>query len=121
MKKVINVIKIFLIIMIILSNFCQVFAGTIEGLYAGDDVTGVAGTDKVAKIINMIIGTIQVVGVFVAIAFLIFIGIKYMVASPGEKADIKKHLVAYVVGAIVMFGAAGLLEIIETFALNATA
>lgn len=44
-----------------------------------------------------------------------------MVASPGERADIKKHLVAYVVGAMVLFGGAGILEIIERFAIGATA
>lgn len=120
MKKIINIITIFLLILIIFSNFCQVFSVTIESLYPGND-SGMAGEDEAKKIINVIIGTIQVVGVFVAVAFLIFIGIKYMVASPGEKADIKKHLVAYVVGAVVMFGAAGILEIIEKFALSATA
>ena len=118
MKKITNIIIVFLLIMIVLSNFYPVLG--IETLYPGDD-PGSNGTSEVTSIINMIIGTIQVVGMFVAVAFLIFIGIKYMVASPGEKADIKKHLVAYVVGAIVMFGAAGLLEIIEKFALNVTA
>ena len=85
-----------------------------------EQIHGSTGTTEVTTIINMIIGTVQVVGVFVAIAFLIFIGIKYMVAAPGERAEIKKHLVAYVTGAVVMFGAAGILEIIEQFAIGAT-
>ena len=122
MKKIINIITIVLLILIIFSNFCQVFSATesdIRTYYSGQK-SGMSGQDKVNKIINIIIGAIQVVGVFVAVAFLIFIGIKYMVAKKKKKADIKKHLVAYVVGAMVMFGTAGILEIIEIFADKAT-
>ena len=50
-------------------------------VYIMAQIHGSTGTTEVTKIINMIIGTVQVVGVFVAIAFLIFIGIKYMVAA----------------------------------------
>ena len=44
------------------------------------------------------------------------LAMKYMSAAPGEKATIKKHAAVYIVGAIVLFGAAGILNIIETFA-----
>ena len=37
-------------------------------------------------------------------------------AAPGDKAEIKKHAVVYVVGAIVLFAASGILEIIKGFA-----
>ena len=39
-----------------------------------------------------------------------------MSAAPGEKAEIKKSAVVYVVGAIVLFAVTGLLTIIEKFA-----
>lgn len=52
----------------------------------------------------------------VAITMLIVLAIKYMSAAPGDKATIKKSAVTYVVGAIVMFAAAGILTIIEQFA-----
>lgn len=92
-----------------------------DGLYGdGDDDIGPA-KDKIKNGLNLAIRVVQTIGMFVAIAFLIFIGMKYVVASPSERADLKKHLVAYVAGAVVMFGAVGLLEIIETFAENATA
>ena len=39
-----------------------------------------------------------------------------MVAAPGEKADIKKSSIQYVVGAIVLFGVVGILTIISNFA-----
>ena len=39
-----------------------------------------------------------------------------MTAAPGEKADIKKHAIPYVVGAVIMFACTGILTIIENFA-----
>ena len=47
---------------------------------------------------------------------LVVLAIKYMSAAPGDKADIKKHAVVYVTGAVVLFGSAGILSIIEKFA-----
>ena len=38
-----------------------------------------------------------------------------MYASPGDRAQIKNHLTVYVIGAVVMFSAAGILEIIKNF------
>ena len=52
----------------------------------------------------------------VAVTMLVMVAIKYMSAAPGEKADIKKHAVIYVVGAIVMFASTGILGIIQKFA-----
>ena len=124
MKKIINIILIFLLISITLFNFSQVFASQIEALYGdGTDISAIQGDaqNKIKNGINLAIRVVQTVGMFVAVAFLIIIGIKYVAASPSERADLKKHLVAYVAGAVVMFGAVGLLEIIEAFAETATA
>jgi hypothetical protein len=43
---------------------------------------------------------------------------KYMMAAPGDKAEIKKSAVIYVVGAIVLFAVGGILSIIQKFAEN---
>ena len=63
-----------------------------------------------------IFSIVQVVGSAVAIIMLVVLAIKYMSAAPGDKAEIKKHAVVYVTGAIVLFGSAGILSIIEQFA-----
>lgn len=68
------------------------------------------------KIVTSIINIVKIVATGVAIIMLTVLAIKYMSAAPGDKADIKKHAVVYVVGAVVLFGAAGILQIIEAFA-----
>ena len=50
------------------------------------------------------------------LALLLTVAMKYMSSAPGDKADIKKSAVAYVVGAIVLFAVTGILTIIEQFA-----
>ena len=83
------------------------------------DTTGAA--DSLNRIIGSAITVVQVVGVGVAIIMLIVLAIKYISAAPGDKADIKKHAVVYVVGAVVLFAASGILGIVKNFAGNVTA
>ena len=78
------------------------------------DTTGAA--DSLNRIIGSAITIVQVVGVGVAIIMLIVLAIKYISAAPGDKADIKKHAVVYVVGAVVLFACTGMLGIIQRFA-----
>lgn len=63
-----------------------------------------------------VLGIVQVVAISLAVIMLIVLGVKYVSAAPAEKADIKQSAMIYVVGAILMFGASGIIQIIKTFA-----
>ena len=63
-----------------------------------------------------ILSIVQVIGVSVAIIMLIVLAIKYLSSAPNDRAEIKKHAVVYVVGAVVLFAATGILGIIKGFA-----
>ena len=65
---------------------------------------------------NKIIGIIQGIAIAAAVILLIILAIKYVSAAPSEKADVKKSAVIYIVGAVLLFGATGILGIINTFA-----
>ncbi|MDD2627642.1 MAG: TrbC/VirB2 family protein [Clostridia bacterium] len=47
-----------------------------------------------------------------AIASVVFAGVRYMFASADQKADIKKQTIMLVLGAILVFGAVNIMEII---------
>ena len=95
-------------------------AGTVDKVTTGaQDTTGAA--DSVNSMIGAILTVAQVIGVGVAVIMLIVLAIKYISAAPGDKADIKKHAVVYVVGAVVLFAASGILGIIKNFAGNVSA
>lgn len=119
-----DIIKLFILALIILafvmalSNVSAVSRASdaIIGMYDGN--SGELGDDDVKgvkNVINNLIGIFQVVGVFLAVAMLMFLGIKYMSAAPGEKAEVKKHLSTYVIGAVVLFSASGILGILKGF------
>lgn len=68
---------------------------------------------------SMILGVVQVIAIAVAIIMLIVLAIKYISSAPNEKAEIKKHAVIYIVGAVILFGASGILQLIKTFSAEA--
>ena len=59
-----------------------------------------------------IIGLVQAVGTIVAVVMLIVVGIKYLTSSPEGKAQYKGTMMAYVVGAILIFAASNLVKLI---------
>lgn len=58
----------------------------------------------------------RIVCATIAVVVLLVISMKYMLSAPGDRADIKKHAVHYVIGATILFGASGILGIIGKFA-----
>ena len=82
-----------------------------------DKLSGVSnigsGAGSMAKIGGQIIGIIYVVAIVVSIAMLLIIGIKYMMAAPEQKANLKARAVPYLIGAALIFGAANILRFIE--------
>ena len=80
-------------------------------------VSGIApNTTQIAsfdKAINVTIGIFQVVTIAIGVIMLIALAIKYMSSAPGEKAEIKQHAVVYIVGAVLAFGATGVITMIK--------
>ncbi len=74
--------------------------------------------NKMQGITGVILAVVQVVGAAIAVIMLLVLGIKYMHSAPNDRAEIKKHAVVYVVGAVVLFASSGILGIIRTFAEN---
>ena len=73
----------------------------------------------IGTILNIILGITQVIGIAIAVIMLIVLAIKYISAAPSDKAEIKKSATAYIVGAVVLFAASGIIQIIKNFATEA--
>ena len=126
-KNVVKTLAIVLLIALLGLAVCTTVGATGNGIVSYDgydankikqnasDSTGTAA--NVERILQAILTITQVVGVGVAVIMLIVLAIKYISAAPGDKADIKKHAVVYIVGAVVLFAATGILQIIKNFAL----
>ena len=112
MKKVVKVFIITILAIVILTNFSFGTDATNINEFTGK-TTSVA--NNAGEAFNSVFSIIQVIGIAVAVIMLIVLGIKYMVSSVSDRAEIKKHAVVYVVGAILLFGASGIVEIIKNF------
>lgn len=76
--------------------------------YKGEAKTPQKAKDKVEKML----GYIQIIGMVLSVIILIIIGFKYMLGSVEEKAEYKKTLIPYIIGAILLFSGSLLPEII---------
>lgn len=68
--------------------------------------------------INTVIGLIQVVGTGVAIVMVTIQGVKYLMASPSDKATVKHSAVPILIGCILLFAAVNIVKIIADTANN---
>ena len=59
-----------------------------------EDASKVEGSETIKPVINAIIGTIQVAGTGIALIMVSVLGIKYMLAAPNDKADVKVEIEA---------------------------
>ena len=116
-KKIIVVLIIFIYIMAVITSV-NAFAGEISTFDKDKEITEV--DNAINNIGGTIITIIRVVSVAIAIVMLLVIGMRYMISAPGDRADIKKHAVAYVVGAFILFGVSGILTILTDFSSKIT-
>ena len=110
-----KLISMLVIALLVCSLAVTVFAGgvdqnTAKSVNQFDNLGDNSGAStSFQNIIGAIITIVQIIGTGVAIIMLIVLAIKYISAAPGDKAEIKKHAVVYVVGAIVLLSATGIL------------
>lgn len=103
-----------LLLIAMLCNICTtVFC--FDG-YAEITPSGSSLASSIQTIGGSVLGVAQVIGMVVAVVMLIVLAIKYISAAPNDKAEIKKHAVVYIVGAIILFAASGILGIIKNVA-----
>ena len=117
-KRTKKIVCIFILIFIIITlrNRCMAEWGnrminTITEEH--EDLTNTS--NRVTKVLGNMAVVTRIVGVTIGMVMLMAIGMKYMAAAPGEKADLKKALIPYVVGAILIFATTGIISIIIKF------
>ena len=104
-----------LAVMLISSNF--VFADKAGfGNFTGDMKVNADTSGNTVKSIGAVWGIILTVLQVAAIAAVVFAGVRYMFAPADSKADIKKQMIWLVIGAVLVFGASTVIQLITNFA-----
>ena len=123
MKKAMKLVSILLMVLIMVSFVTPVFAGTATttiqdpSKYTGNSSVQTTKLDSLGQSIVKIVTT---VGSIASVIVLVVLGIKYMMGSAEEKAEYKKTLLPYVIGAVFVFAASTIASVIFNFATTAT-
>ena len=112
--KIIIAILIAITLFLAFSQNSFALSYNIDNKFRGTQDQGNA-TNTVAILLGKVINFIQVIGMGIAIIMLIVIGIRWMGSSPSGKVQLSKTLRYYIAGAIFIFAAVGLLEIVKNF------
>ena len=100
------------ILLIIFSYTTNTYATTIDpDKYKPGDIQSTEVQD-VIQASSIIVDVIRTVGIIVAVVVLLVLGIKYMVGSVEERAEYKKTMIPYLVGAFLFFGLSQILAVI---------
>ena len=112
MKKQIKILSVIVLIIFTLIIFKSVVnADTGEMITSLSNPT-YADTEEIVDIGEKIVGIIQIIGTVVAVVIMVILGIKYITSSIEEKADIKKAMIPYVIGAILIFSTTSIVRVV---------
>lgn len=112
-KIMIIALIMFLVIALVTVVNAEGNGGSVVNSFQGNPTP--EGSAAITNIISAVLGVVRTAGAAVAIIMLMTIAAKYIMASAGDRADIKKYAVNYVVGAIILFGTTGILGIVQDF------
>lgn len=109
MKILTMVVTILLIVSLGASTVLGLTPSEITGNTSGN------GSGEIADLGKDIVGILQTVGIVLSVVILVVLGIKYMMGSAEEKAEYKKTMIPYLVGAAFIFLAPTIANIVYTF------
>lgn len=117
-KNIVRILMILIMSIFVVSISLEVFA-TQSAIDAMGNMAGATIEDesgKIGNILNSVIGIIQIAGTGISMIMVSLLGIKYIMAAPSDKADVKKQIAPLVIGAVILFASVNLVGIIADVA-----
>ena len=117
--KIIKVIIISMVLVLFLSS--STLAITTDSIFSDTNLSNInqgvtdSSDSGIFGAINTVIGLLQVAGTGISLIMISTLGIKYILASVEEKAEIKKTAMPILIGAVLLFGAVNIIAVVEEF------
>ena len=112
-KTLIKTLLLVMLCFVILGSFSTVSAVmSVSGTYKGT-VTATDAQNSITTITSTVLTAIRYAGSGIALIMLTVIFIKYMLSAASERAEIKKNLIPFTIGAIVLFAASNLVTVLQ--------
>ena len=122
MKKYKKLLINIMVIFIILFNLFipNAYAGPLQDIMNraegfvnnGENGGNVINNDALKEGSKTLYNVLLVIGIAVAFIWGIVLGIQFITGSLGEKADVKKNRIVYLVGCVIIFGAFGIWKLL---------
>ena len=117
MKKILNILLVFLYISIIVLCMGNTFSfakwDPQNELINKSELTAESNMTELAQDLGGTAITVtRVIAMGIGLVMLIILGIKYMTSAPSDKAQVIKHAWVYFVGALIMFASSGIITFI---------
>ena len=84
----------------------------------GEEINNVSADSEATTVINKVLGVVTILIITAAMILLLMKGVSFMQAAPEGKAEIKKQLIAIVVGGVIIFGINTIIQTIITMSTN---
>ena len=108
MKKAYKALSVLMIVLMVVFTCTNVYAGTPQMPQLNPNANiGTAG-NTITNIGSTILTIVTYVGMILSVIIIAVIGIKYMMESSEGKAEYKKNMIPYLVGAVLVFGASAI-------------
>ena len=118
-KVMVTLIVMMMILSLHICSNASSIDSVITGMNGASDIDAGDVNTGIGDALNAIIGIIQFAGSGIAVIVVSILGIKYLFASPSEKADVKKMAIPIVIGCILLFGAVNIAGVVYDFASGA--
>ena len=112
-EKATKIVAMIMLVIMVVAVASTVFAAVNPSTYKGESSVS---TTKIDSLGNTIIKIVSTVGSIASVIVLVVLGIKYMMGSAEEKAEYKKTLLPYVIGAALVFAASAIAGVVYDFA-----
>ena len=112
-EKTTKIVDMIILAIMVVAVASTVFAAIDPSTYKGESSVS---TTKIDSLGNTIIKIVSTVGSIASVLVLVVLGIKYMMGSAEEKAEYKKTLLPYVIGAALVFAASAIAGVVYNFA-----
>lgn len=115
-------LKLFTILAMVVMMVALISVNSFAAIDTGamlDDIEKKTTTSNATNTITdkggQIIGIVSTIGMVAAVIILMIIGVKYMMGSASEKAEYKKVMIPYIVGAVLLFAAGAIVKMLSSW------
>lgn len=112
MKKTVKILSIVLLAVMMVAFMATMVNAAPDTVISGLQSPDYGNEGEITTLGQKIVGIIQIVGVVIAVVVILVIGIKYLIGSAEEKAEYKKTMIPYIVGAVLIFAGTSIVRVI---------